>query len=86
MTVFACPCCDHFTLKERGLYEICPVCFWEDSGPDLDRMDESSGNNSGLTLRQARENFRRLGACESSMFRNVCSSGQRAAFRHEPRD
>ncbi|WP_240910907.1 CPCC family cysteine-rich protein [Paludisphaera soli] len=53
MSAFQCPCRDHFTLDERGFYEICPICFWEDSGQDLDRMDESSGNNSGLTLRQA---------------------------------
>lgn len=25
-----CLCCGYRTLKERGGYDICPVCFWED--------------------------------------------------------
>ncbi|SMP03937.1 CPCC family cysteine-rich protein [Chryseobacterium profundimaris] len=27
-----CYCCGYYTLEERGHYEICPVCFWEDGG------------------------------------------------------
>ncbi len=27
---FECPCCGYLTLDERGTYDICPVCFWED--------------------------------------------------------
>lgn len=30
MGKFACPCCGCLTLDERGGYDICPVCFWED--------------------------------------------------------
>ena len=30
MSKFSCPCCGCFTLEERGGYDICPVCFWED--------------------------------------------------------
>ena len=30
MGKFACPCCGCVTLDERGTYDICPVCFWED--------------------------------------------------------
>lgn len=30
MSKFACPCCGCLTLEERGGYDICPVCFWED--------------------------------------------------------
>lgn len=29
-----CPCCGYKTLAERGMYEICPVCWWEDEGFD----------------------------------------------------
>ena len=25
-----CLCCGYRTLDERGAYDICPVCFWED--------------------------------------------------------
>jgi hypothetical protein len=31
---FRCPCCGFRTLNERGGYDICPVCFWEDDGQD----------------------------------------------------
>jgi Cysteine-rich CPCC len=31
---YACPCCGFLTLDERGGYDICPVCFWEDDGQD----------------------------------------------------
>ncbi len=27
---YACLCCGYLTLDERGEYDICPVCFWED--------------------------------------------------------
>lgn len=30
MRKYACPCCGCLTLDERGGYDICPVCFWED--------------------------------------------------------
>ena len=30
MSKFACLCCGFLTLDERGGYDICPVCFWED--------------------------------------------------------
>ena len=31
---YTCPCCGHPTLSERGVYEICPECGWEDDGQD----------------------------------------------------
>ncbi|MEO8182584.1 MAG: GNAT family N-acetyltransferase [Deltaproteobacteria bacterium] len=30
----SCPCCQYLTLDERGAYEVCAVCFWEDDGQD----------------------------------------------------
>ena len=85
MELLQCPCCDHFTLEERGMYDICPVCFWEDGGMDVDSLDRPSSCNHGLTLRQGRDNFRRLGACEPGMVRNVCSEEQRRKYKHLPR-
>ena len=58
-----CPCCGNITIPNDGdaLAYICPVCCWE-----IDRFihgeDEPSDLNHGLTLRQARENYRRCGA------------------------
>lgn len=79
-----CPCCDHFSLKRRGQYDICRVCFWEDSGQDLDRLDEHSGPNH-LSLREARQNFLVIGACEPAMLKNVPPADQRAKYRWQPR-
>jgi hypothetical protein len=28
--LFPCPCCNHQTITERGCYEICDLCGWED--------------------------------------------------------
>ena len=58
-----CPCCGHLTLKERGDYDICPVCFWEDDGQDDHDADEVRGGpNYELSLSVARSNFSRIGA------------------------
>ncbi|KWS06324.1 hypothetical protein AZ78_3879 [Lysobacter capsici AZ78] len=58
-----CPCCDRKTLGERGGYEICAVCGWEDDGQDDDNADEVLGGpNGALSLTQARVNYRQFGA------------------------
>jgi cysteine-rich CPCC protein len=53
---------------ERAAYEICDVCWWEDDGQDDPHADERwGGPNGSLTLSEARENFRRLGAVEERL-------------------
>ena len=44
---YQCGCCDYFTVGVRGEWEICPVCFWEDDGFELDDLDSWSGANHG---------------------------------------
>ncbi len=62
---YPCPCCGYLTLGERGGYEICSVCFWEDDGQDDHDADEVRGGpNHGLSLTQARRNFAEYGACD----------------------
>lgn len=56
-----CPCCDYKTLKERGHYEICPVCYWEDDGAELD--EDYSGPNH-ITLREGKRNFQEYGTSD----------------------
>ena len=74
-----CPCCRCLTLAERGGYEICPVCFWEDDGQDeVDSLTVRGGPNAMLSLAQARANFATLGACDEQSIRNV-----RKPFRFE---
>jgi hypothetical protein len=70
---YPCPCCGYKTLEERGGFEICPVCFWEDDGQDDHDADivRPCGPNNILSLTQARENFKKFGACEEDMIENV---------------
>ena len=70
---YQCPCCGYFTFpvspKEDNGY-ICPVCFWEND-KYVYAEDEKSNSNHGMTLAQARDNFRQVGACEEAMVKNV---------------
>lgn len=67
-----CPCCGCKTLSERGGFEICQVCFWEDDGQDdSDAADVRGGPNGALSLTQARTNYLRFGACDSKFIANV---------------
>lgn len=70
---YACPCCGYMTLDERppGTFDICSVCFWEDDRQQFEDPDLAGGANR-VSLREARENFKRFGAREER-------------FRHEVR-
>ena len=69
---FKCPCCRYKTLDSRGGFEICPVCFWEDDGQDDHDADEVRGGpNSTLSLIQAREAYKRIGAIEERLLAHV---------------
>ena len=80
-----CPCCDYVSLPERGDWSICPICFWEDDWTNVDNLDRESGVN-GLTLREARSNFKEFGACKVSSLPNVLPVGQRKKYKHQPRN
>ena len=79
-----CPCCDYISLPERFNYLICPICFWEDDGIDVDHLDSASGPNH-MTLREGRSNFLAFGACDKRMLKNVLPVPERTAFEHRPR-
>ena len=52
---YSCPCCGHVTLAERGGYEICDECGWEDDGQDDHDADVArNGPNGGMSLEDAR--------------------------------
>ncbi|WP_345359683.1 CPCC family cysteine-rich protein [Saccharopolyspora cebuensis] len=62
---YPCPCCGFVTLDERGGFEVCSVCFWEDDGQDDHDADRVRGGpNGSLSLTEARRNFRTMGACD----------------------
>jgi hypothetical protein len=67
---YTCPCCGYLTLEERGGYDICPVCFWEDDGQDdADADTVRCGPNQGLSLTEARHNFREFSASDRAASR-----------------
>ncbi len=54
----SCPCCGYPELAERGGYEICGLCFWEDDDQDDHDADEVLGGPNGdYSLTECRENF-----------------------------
>jgi hypothetical protein len=58
-SLYACPCCAEHTLPERGAYDICGKCGWEDDGQDEHDAEEVRGGpNGNLSLTQARQYFR----------------------------
>ena len=56
---YTCPCCGYPTLTERGGYDICCLCNWEDDGQDNPLADEVWGGPNGrYSLAEARANFK----------------------------
>lgn len=69
---YQCPCCRSWTLPERGGYDICPVCYWEDDGQDEhDAEQVRGGPNSSFSLRDAQANYARFGAMEERFVKYV---------------
>lgn len=62
---YRCPCCGYKTLDERGGFNICEVCFWEDDGQDnVDAAINRPFSPNHMSLAQGRENYHCLGACK----------------------
>jgi hypothetical protein len=62
---YRCPCCRFRTLHERGGFEICPVCYWEDDGQDESDADSRWGGPNGvLSLTDARNNYSQFKTCD----------------------
>ena len=64
---YKCRCCGYYTLDNQGLYDICPVCFWEDNN-EFDDPNEYDDCNK-MTLNQARRNYLEFGACKKDMIK-----------------
>lgn len=82
-----CPCCDYFSLAERGMSLVCPVCFWEDDCLDYSKpdWDAESDTNDNMTLREARKNFIEYGICHIRFSEVVIESKERKTLRYVPR-
>jgi hypothetical protein len=69
---YPCPCCGYLTLEneQRGGFELCPVCFWEDDGVQFDDPDYRGGANQ-VSLNEARNNYTEVGACSKEFVKDV---------------
>ncbi|RBP48795.1 cysteine-rich CPCC protein [Arenicella xantha] len=65
-----CACCGFNTIGEKGCYEICDICYWED-----DNVQEADpwfpGGANSPSLYQAQLNFQKFGAMEERFTSNV---------------
>jgi hypothetical protein len=75
-----CLCCGYKTIEERGGYDICPVCFWEDDGSN-DPERYSPPNH--LTLGEAKLNFLKLGAISESFLDSVDKDGTKKYYYNQ---
>lgn len=71
-----CLCCGYKTLPkkvEECVAFICPICFWENDifMKDMNYIKEHSDSNRSMTLEQARENFKKYGACDKEFVNKV---------------
>jgi len=60
---YNCPCCGHPTYPvppKDDVGYICDVCWWEND-PFIQSDDEPSDQNHGLTLNQAKANYKKYG-------------------------
>ena len=60
-----CPVCGNYTLEERHINEICPVCVWEDDLFVRNEDDFSPAN--GMTLAEARGSWKEIRSCHGMM-------------------
>lgn len=56
-----CPVCGHHTFEIVGDWDICPVCGWN-SDPVQEAMHDDPTGANGISLNQARKNYRAFGA------------------------
>ncbi|KPE48986.1 hypothetical protein AOB46_22495 [Chryseobacterium indologenes] len=78
--MFACPCCNYKTILEKGNYEICTICFWEDDG----NMDESRYSQvNHMTLKEAKYNFKMIGAILDKFLKHVDQEGKLKYYKDD---
>lgn len=65
-----CACCGNPTLDEDSIFDICPVCFWQDDEVQNSDPDYAGGANQ-ISLNQAKLNFQKFGACEQRFIKQV---------------
>ncbi|MBL8159997.1 hypothetical protein JNJ66_06080 [Candidatus Saccharibacteria bacterium] len=67
----ACLVCGNITISERGSFDICPVCLWEDDGEYDNPKEVRGGPNGDLSLEGARRNYLKFGAVEKHYIKDA---------------
>jgi len=69
----ACEVCGYLTMDahKRGVGGICPVCFWEDDELHKNPDEPCDGANGGLSINQAKANYRKYDAVEKRLVKHV---------------
>lgn len=63
MKKLQCPCCGYYTIDNDDIVvDICEVCYWQYDVVAQENPNIAIGPNHGVSLNQARENFKRIGA------------------------
>lgn len=55
-----CPVCGKYEFEEENDFDICPYCDWENDRYELKHPDSGGGAN-GISLNQARKNYKITG-------------------------
>ena len=74
-----CPCCGSNTIDDSMsggdpdfiFGEICPVCFWQYDWVAQAHPDIAIGPNHGVSLNQAKINYKEFGACRREVLAYV---------------
>jgi hypothetical protein len=73
---FPCPCCGYLVFDQLpGSSDVCPICFWEDDVEQLAFPDLKNRSNIP-SLREAQQNFTRIGAVETRFRECVCQPAE----------
>ena len=67
-----CDCCAQKTLTEKGSYEICYICLWEDDPSAVSWPDDDCNPNS-TSLTEAQKNYKTYGASNAHSY--WCKTG-----------
>lgn len=63
MKKLQCPCCGYYTIDNDDIIvDICEVCYWQYDVVAQENPSIAIGPNHGVSLNQARENYKRIGA------------------------
>lgn len=70
VTMESCACCGYQNLDEKGNFEICKICFWEDDPvQESDPWFENGANK--LSLFESQQNYKKFGAVEKRFINKV---------------